>query len=307
MTSMLDSVKKFYEQQYKYLLLFPFLLLVGSFLQIGWQYAETGDFVNKGITLKGGSTITVNDDGSIDSIALQRFLQENFPDTEILVRTITTAGSVVSLAIDTDLQESSDIDNLLSVLGQKVILTKENYSVEIIGSSLGKSFFKQTAIALLIAFVLMAAVVFLYFRTLIPSLTVILAAFSDIVVTIAIFNLTGMKLSTAGVAAFLMLIGYSVDTDILLGSRFFKRQDLPVMERIYSAIKTGLTMTTTAIAAVVVTLIFVSNDVVKQIMVILLIGLFVDIIMTWIQNVGTLRLYHEKTLKGGKVTDETRF
>lgn len=303
---MLDSVKKFYEQQYKFLLIFPFLLLMGSFIQIGWQYAETGDFVNKGITLKGGSTITV-DDGSIDYRDLQRFLQESFPGTEISVRTITTAGSIVSLAIDTDLQESNDIDNLLSVLGQKVLLTKENYSVEIIGSSLGKSFFRQTAIALLIAFVLMAAVVFLYFRTLIPSLTVILAAFSDIVVTIAAFNLTGMKLSTAGVAAFLMLIGYSVDTDILLGSRFFKRQDLPVMERIYSAIKTGLTMTTTAIAAVVVTLVFVSNDVVKQIMVILLIGLCVDIIMTWIQNVGTLRLYHEKTLKGGKVTDETRF
>ena len=75
----------------------------------------------------------------------------------------------------------------------------------------------------------MGLVVFIYFRTLVPSLAVILAAFSDIVVTLAIFNLTGEKLSTAGVAAFLMLIGYSVDTDILLNTRVLKKLKLPII------------------------------------------------------------------------------
>ena len=147
---------------------------------------------------------------------------------------------------------------------------------------------------LIVAFILMGITVIIYFRMLVPSLAVILAGFSDIIVTLAIFNVTGMKLSTAGVAAFLMLIGYSVDTDILLTSRVLKQHHGTVMERIYGAIKTGLTMTTTTLVAVAVALIFVKSDTIKQIMLIIFIGVLVDIIMTWIQNVAILRMYIER-------------
>ena len=173
-------------------------------------------------------------------------------------------------------------------------LQKEAYSVEVFGSSLSETFFKQLVLALLISFGLMGIVVMLYFRLLIPSLAVIAAAFSDIVVTLAIFNLTGMKLTTAGIAAFLMLIGYSVDTDVVLTTRVLKRHEGSVMENIYSSIKTGLTMTVTTLAAIIVALIFVRSEVVQQIMIILAIGLVMDTFMTWIQNVGILRLYLER-------------
>ena len=128
-------------------------------------------------------------------------------------------------------------------------------------------------------------------------MAVILAALSDIVVTLAVFNLTGIKLSTAGIAAFLMLIGYSVDTDILLSTRVLKRKEGSVMDRVYNAMRTGLTMSATTLSAVLIALIFVQSEIVKQIMIILFIGLLVDLIMTWIQNVGILRLYLEKKRK----------
>ena len=143
----------------------------------------------------------------------------------------------------------------------------------------------------------MGIVVFIYFKTFAPSMAVILAALSDIVVTLGVFNLTGIKLSTAGIAAFLMLIGYSVDTDILLSTRVLKRKEGSVMDRVYSAMKTGLTMSATTLSAVLIALIFVQSEIVKQIMIILFIGLLVDLIMTWIQNVGILRLYLEKKRK----------
>lgn len=288
------SLKNIYEKKYKILLIIPFLLLMGAFLQIGLQYSATGDFVNRGITLKGGSTITIDYDGSITPDALQSHLSQQLPLAEISVRTISSAGKIVSLAVDADAQDSQEIDILLDIIRDKFVLKENSYSVEIIGSSLGKSFFKQTLIALLIAFLLMGIVVLIYFRTLAPSLAVILAAFSDIVITLAIFNLTEIKLSSAGIAAFLMLIGYSVDTDILLSSRMLKRLDLTIMERVYSAMKTGLTMSATTLSAITISLFFVSSDVVKQIMIILFIGLLVDLVMTYIQNVGILRLYLEK-------------
>jgi preprotein translocase subunit SecF len=293
---MKNKLKQIYEHKYKVLLIIPFLLLVLALVQIAVQTSITGDFVNKGISLKGGSTITI-EDSSINIVELENVLREKFQNADFSVRTITSAGSVVGIAIDSDAQNSEQIDVLVSALKEEVDLEKLEYSVEVMGSSLGKSFFKQTFLALIIAFVLMGVVVLIYFRTIVPSMAVILAAFSDIVVTLAIFNLTGMKLSTAGIAAFLMLIGYSVDTDILLSSRLLKRKEGSVMHRVYGAMQTGLTMSTTTLVAIFVALIFVQSEVVKQIMIILFIGLLVDLVMTWIQNVGILRLYLERKKK----------
>ena len=294
---MKKAIQNIYEQKYKMLLLIPFIILILAVVQIGVQTAMTGDFVNKGITLKGGSTITIEGDKDIDLLELESFLSNQFPKADINVRTITSAGQVVSIAVDSDAQENSEINALTKTIVNRYNLNKEGYSIEVMGSALGESFFKQTFTALIIAFLLMGIVVLIYFRSIVPSLAVILAALSDIIVTLSIFNLTGIKLSTAGIAAFLMLIGYSVDTDILLSTRLLKRKEGSIMNRVYGAMKTGLTMSTTTLVAIGVALIFVQSDIVKQIMIILFIGLLVDLVMTWIQNVGILRLYLERKNK----------
>ncbi|MEW5896159.1 MAG: MMPL family transporter [Nanoarchaeota archaeon] len=297
---MLKLLKDIYERRYKTLMIFSFAILILALVQIGVQYYTTGDFINRGVTLKGGSTITITET-AIDSNDLKSFLKEKFPKADISVRTVTSAGKVVNIAVDSDAQETEEINNLLSAIIQKESLTKEDYSVEVMGSSLGQSFFKQTITAIIAAFLLMAIVVLIYFRKVVPAFAVVLCAFSDITVSLAIFNLTGIKLSTAGVAAFLMLVGYSVDTDMVLSTRMLRRKEGPVMERVYSSIKTGLTMTTTTLVAVIVALIFVQSEVIKQIMLILLIGLLVDVVMTYIQNVGVIRLYLDRVEKKGKI------
>ena len=291
---LIDKIKRFYESKYKLLMLLPILLLIGAFIQIGVQTATTGDFVNKGISLKGGSTITLDSQQDIDPLVLESFLKETFPNIDISVRTLTSAGTTLGLAVDTDVQENIRVQEMKESISTKFGLNPDDLSAEIMGSSLGSSFFKQTMIAIILAFVLMALVVFVYFRNFVPSLIIVLCAFSDIVVTLAVFNLTGMKLTTGGIAAFLMLIGYSVDTDMLLTSRVLKRKEDTVMNKTYSSIKTGMTMTLTALVVVLVAMILVHNEVIKQIMLIIFIGLVVDMIMTWIQNVGLLRIYLEK-------------
>jgi preprotein translocase subunit SecF len=218
---MKEKLLEFYDKQYKKLLIIPFIVLILAFGVIGFTYATTGDFVNKGVSLKGGSTVTINK--VVDVPELEIFLKEKFPKADIAVRNLMAAGKTVGIAVDSDAQESQEVKALTSVLEEKLDLEKEDYGVEMMGSSLGKSFFRQIIYALLIAFILMGIVIFIYFKSWAPSLAVMLAAFSDIVVTLAIFNLTGMKLGTAGIAAFLMLIGYSVDTDVLLSTRVLKR------------------------------------------------------------------------------------
>ncbi|MDP1695678.1 MAG: hypothetical protein Q8L29_02055 [archaeon] len=126
-----------------------------------------------------------------------------------------------------------------------------------------------------------------------PSVVVILCAFADIVMTIAVVDYMGINLSTAGIVAFLMLIGYSVDTDILMTTRLLKKKEGNVNSRLYGAFKTGMTMTLTSIASVGAAYIVIGNssETLKQIFTILLIGLSFDIINTWITNASILRWY----------------
>ncbi|MAF99280.1 MAG: hypothetical protein CMH61_01580 [Nanoarchaeota archaeon] len=284
-----EKLLHWYEKNVMKLIFVTIALVLFAFIQIGMQFAATGDFVNKGVSLKGGSSITINQVHSVSD--LQAFLETEFPRGDVQVRSINQGGKQIGLTIDADAQEEEEINFLTNSITTKLGLTEEDYTVEVIGSSLGKSFFRQTITALLVAFFLMGLVVLIYFRSLVPSIAVIAAAASDLIVTVSIFNLTGISLSTAGVAAFLMLIGYSVDTDMLLTTKVLKRKHLPFMQRVEEAMKTGVLMTTTTLTVILIALIFVKSVVIKQIMVILLIGLIVDFFMTWIQNVAILKWY----------------
>ena len=290
-----SGIKNIYEKQYKKLLIIPFALLFVAIVLIGMKAAATGDFINRDVSLKGGVTVTIPAGEGIDIIKLENELSLKFPANDISTKSISQFGKQTGVIIEADVNQDK-ADKLIEEIGNALNseLSSQDYSVEIVGSSLGASFFKEIVIALLIAFVFMALVVFLYFRTIIPSAAVILAALSDILVTLAIVNFMDMKLSAAGIAAFLMLIGYSVDTDILLSTRVLKRREGTIMERIYGAFKTGMVMSLTTLVAVITALMITQSEIIRQIMIILLIGLLVDLINTWIQNVGILRWYLEK-------------
>ncbi|MFC1710693.1 hypothetical protein ACFLZJ_00845 [Nanoarchaeota archaeon] len=150
--------------------------------------------------------------------------------------------------------------------------------------------------AMIIALVTLLLSIIIYIKHNIPSFAVIISAFADILMTLVLANMLGMKMSTAGIVAFLMLIGYSVDTDILLTTRILKRSRGTLNHRIFGAFKTGITMTLTSLLAVVFALVVVKSFsvVLGQIFTILAIGLGFDILNTWITNASILKWYMEK-------------
>ena len=154
------------------------------------------------------------------------------------------------------------------------------------------------------AFLFMAIVVYLVFRTPVPSAAVVLAAVSDIILAVGGMSLFGIPVSTATVAALLMLIGYSVDTDIMLTTRVLKRRAGSLDERINESMKTGMTMSITTIVAMFVLYLVVSYIVpaaslLKDISAVILFGLIADLMTTWMTNVGILR-YYVSEYKGRK-------
>jgi len=146
--------------------------------------------------------------------------------------------------------------------------------------------------AILFSLVVLFFTIGVYLKYNIPSFAVIISAFADILMTLALVDFLGIKMSSAGIIAFLMLIGYSVDTDILLTNRVLRGEG-SLNERLFSSFKTGMTMTATSFVAFLVALLVVSSfsDILSKIFTILVIGLGFDVINTWITNVGLLKWY----------------
>lgn len=287
-----QKFSEWHDKNYKKILLIPLALFAFSLIYIGIFYAQNNDFIYKDISLTGGTAVTLYE--KIDLDKLESDLSDKLEElnSRSIYDLITREQKAVILETKSEGQFTKEV--LEDYLGYE--LNEENSSFEFTGSALSESFYQQLLIAILFAFIFMAIVVFIIFRTIIPSAAVILAALTDIIMTLAVVDILGIKMSSAGIVAFLMLIGYSVDTDILLTTRMLKRHEGSLNQRIFGAFTTGTTMTLTSLFAVALALIVVSSFsvILTQIFTILTIGLCFDLLNTWVTNVSILKWYMEK-------------
>lgn len=293
---MINWMKKFYEKQEKRLVIIPILMIIAALFIVGNHYAKTGDVFNKDVTLSGGITATVYT--TTDVTLIEKTIKES-TNKDVIVRKLADFG--------TELQKGAVIESaeitrteLESILTDKlhIQLTTDTYSIEETGATLGQSFYQQMMIALLIGFLLMSIIVFIVFRSAIPAAAVILSAFADMLCTVAVVDLVGIRMSTAGIAGVLLLIGYSVDTDVLLTTRMYIRKEGPIMGRIFSSMATGLTMTAAGLASLGIGYFVTTSFVIKEMFFVLLVGLVIDVFMTYLLNARIILWFTEK--KEGK-------
>ncbi len=280
---------EWHDKHHKKLLLIPLSLLIFSLVYLGVFYSQHGDIFLKDISLSGGTSVTIN--GELDKISLEKSLIDEFGDANIRVISDLITGEQLATIIEVSAETEETKAFLEDYLGYK--LTEENSSFEYSESSFTKDLYRQLMLSLALAFLLMTIVVFILFRSFVPSITVVMCVLINIIMTIAVVNLFGIKISTGGIIAFLMLIGYSVDTDILLTNRLLKRRDGTLNQRIAGSVKTGITMTLTSLFAILASLFVVKSfsSILTQIFLIISIGLFFDLINTWITNVSILKWY----------------
>ncbi len=281
--------KNWYDKWYKILLLIPVAIMVISLTYLGYFFVQNNDIMLRDSSLTGGTTITLK--GDFDSASLESKLKSEIPDVSFRKLTDLMTGEPVSFIIESSAEPEKLKQEIEKIIGYE--LTSENSSTEFTGPTLSTSFYKQLIIALIISFILMSFVVFALFRTFTPSIAVIFAALGDIIMPLALINYLGIKISAAGIAAFLMLIGYSVDTDILLTTRALRSKGGKLNQRIYRAFKTGIFMTTTALIAVLPAFFVISGlpDSFRQIFLIMSLGLFADILNTWLTNASIIKWY----------------
>ncbi len=244
--------------------------------------------LTENIDLKGGSTAVIQLEKPIGSSELQTMISNGINNNQVVVTSLSNNQATIQISGPTNV---ATFNNAIS--GTATIL-----SFQSVGALLSSQALTEVYYALAFAFIFMSVTVFIVFRNIVPSLAVIFAAASDIIIALGGMSLFGIPLSVASVGALLMLIGYSVDTDILLTTRVLKRREGTINDRAINAMKTGFTMAAAAIGSMVtlylVVVIFIPYaQTLSLIASVLIIGLVADILATWLMNLGILRWYLE--------------
>lgn len=271
----------------KKLVAIPLIILLIALAVLTYTQLSVDSPVRMGMDFKGGTWVKVGTDETREEL--------NAKFSAFPVTLVASTGVGNEKRIEFDLTgESQEYDRLIDLLNTEYGVG--TYRIESISARFGKQYQTQALQAVAIAFTLMAIVVFVVFRTFIPPLAVIFAAFSDIVIAVACMDLIGMELSLGTVAALLMLIGYSVDSNILLTTNLLRKKG-ELNEKLRNTMRTGITMTSSTLSAVFAMFLvsfYIDIPILKDISIVLLFGLVMDLMNTWLLNAGVLRWYIER-------------
>ncbi len=254
------------------------VLGVALLVLLAW-HMMTGAPVTPGLEFTGGTEIRI---GTTDTAAE---IRETFAQIEL--DSVQPIAGESSYILQTQETNTDLIEEIARNAGYDV------QQVQGRTASFGSRSQVQAIIGLAVAFAGMSLLVFALFRTFVPSIAVVASAFSDIMIPLALMNLLGIKLSLGTVAALLMLIGYSVDSDLLLNNHILRRRG-GFYESAYRAMRTGVTMTLTSIAAMVTMTVVATAlaiPLLPEIGLVLVLGLSADLMNTYMLNMSLLRWY----------------
>lgn len=269
----------------------PLAVLALALLLLGGWYVAFGTPVTLGIEFVGGTELTVETSTSEADIA------DAFEEEPTSIQAIQTEDDQYIVQFtSTDDQALADQarDNLEPSGNADVV-----QSVSSTSASFGQQAQQTALLGLVVAFLGMSVLAFALFRTFVPSIAIVISAFSDLMIPLAFMNvLTAtrifeFRLSLGTVAALLMIIGYSVDSDILLNNHILRRSG-DFYESTHRAMRTGVTMTVTSMAAMLVmaiTAFAFGIELLFSIGLILFVGLAADLMNTYMLNLSLLRWY----------------
>jgi preprotein translocase subunit SecF len=171
--------------------------------------------------------------------------------------------------------------------------TPEFYPIE---PAISQAYLRGAMWAILFAFIAMFVILLLVFRHKIVGM-MLLCVGLNMVWALGGLALLQFQFSLASLTGFLLMIGFSVDTNILLTTHVLKRVGGEPRERMATAMRTGFTITGTTLATMICINILVTNPAITQLATVLTFGLAGDLFNTWFLNSGALIWYMEHQKK----------
>jgi preprotein translocase subunit SecF len=260
------------------LLPIPLILLAISLFGIYQVYSKTGDFFLKDIDLKGGTSLTLIFNRSVDMKELESILKQSV-DNFILSSSKTSEGfTSVKILVEKSIQAQE----VISLLNLRNLYPIE-YSVQFVGPELGSMFFSQVATLLAIAYILLFITNLFIYKNPVIGLTIILSSLANIIAVFGIMNLLNQKISFAGFSSMLMLIAFAIDTNVILATKVLSREE-EFYEQYKKGLITGATINADLLISMLIVLFLTNSSFLINIAKIQIIGFIADLINTWILN-----------------------
>lgn len=242
--------------------------------------------VERGMVFTGGTEVRISFDESVDNPEEQ--ILESFDEEPESIASVPGSSSYIVQFAEGEITP----EEIESAIGENEGL--QILELSQLTASLGSDAQLTALYGVLAAFALMSLFVIILFRSIIPAVVILLSAVGNILVGLAAMNLVGIQLTMGTVGALLMLIGYSVDSDILLNDHVLRGNKDDFIVNVHEAMQTGITMTITSLSAMVVMFVLATIfgiGLLADMGFLLSVGLATDLVNTYLMNVSILRWY----------------
>jgi len=280
-----EKFSSWYFKNYRKLLVIPLVVFLASALLFYDNKVKTGEFFPKDIDLSGGTVITVYTNETSEEI------KETFTLQGLSFREIKKYNSHELIAVAIEAGPEFEEQELVDLIDQTFPGLERD--IRNVGPAMGESFMRSASKAVFIGFVLMGVILAVIFRQPIVAFTVILSGFLNVFEAAALMTRFGVKLAPHTIGALLMLMGWSVDSEVLFDTKILKNVGGDPKKRAMLAMKTAMTMSAAIFAALFALYFFSTSILIKDIALVLILGAFFDIINTWFQSLSMVLWYAE--------------
>ncbi len=316
------SIAELYKKSYKVLPIVPLLLFLPALLYL--------PNVRMGIDFTGGIILSFSAPPGIED-AIKESLSRYTPHLSVIP---VSDGYIVEMIYPEDIKQmleslkrwretgsEEELRVISSIIGEdvnaenveeKVSLFLEDFKselrkaveglggkeivIETVVPVLGQEFWDAMRNVFIAAVVLLLLAIMAFFRNPLPVLIMVVSTLYDALVILGFMGLVGIPLTMFTLTVLLMMIGYSIDTDVVASNHLVRKRG----ERFQSAeraFKTGITMSLTTLIAMLFVLgvgILTRNVTAMWVGMVLVAGVIADMIITWTFNVPVLLRLGEK-------------
>jgi len=267
------------------LLPIPLALIIFSLIVIFNHYLKTGDFFIKDIDLKGGTSVTLFFNQSINTENLEEILRQQYENLFFSYSKTSEGTIAVNFVTDSIVNSSS----LISFLNEKGFYPQD-HSIQFVGPELGKSFFAQITNLLIIAYVFLFLLNLIIYKKPVIAITIILSSIANLICVFGIMTFFNQRFSFAGFSSLLMLIAFGIDTNVILATKILSGKIEEFYDQYKKGLITGITINSGLIISMLIVLFLSNSNLLINIAEIQIIGFFADILNTWILNAAIIEV-----------------
>ncbi len=267
------------------LLPIPLALIIFSLIVIFNNYLKTGDFFIKDIDLKGGTSVTLFFNQSVNTEKLEEVLKQQYENLFFSYSKTSEGSITVNFITDSVVNTSS----LISFLNEKGFYPQDQ-SIQFVGPELGKSFFVQITNLLIAAYILLFLLNLIIYKKPIIATTIILSSIANLICVFGIMTFFNQKFSFAGFSSLLMLIAFGIDANVILATKILSGKLEEFYDQYKKGLITGITINVGLIISMLIVLFLSNSSLLINIAEILIIGFLADILNTWVLNAAVIEV-----------------